>query len=651
MDILNVFTDEFKEILNSELKNVLLDNIEEEQVENPLSKIWESQSTNSSSCSYCLMDFPDVVAQREHYKLDWHRFNLKQSLSGKNPISEHEFNEKSGNDDISSISGSESEKEDTLDTFATAQGKIFLQNKSGQIFSIYKCLVFNKKDDINENILLQKLKSCIENQQWTVLMLGGGHFAGAVFKGGTPILHKTFHCYTVRQGQGGSQSSRDNKSGGSHPKSAGASLRRFNEQALVQHVQDIADQWKAEIEKSSLIFYRAPGPYNRSVLFGGSNPILNRSDVRLRNIPFSTRRATYTEVQRVHNILATTNLYDNVDAVIKQLEKHRTLNKESKRNRIRGPQVNRAKSREIIERPLPTKHSSETNSIADSIPEDDFEENLQLNEADIEISFEHLKVFEDTEKPLSKTGKKKKPKKSKTKRLLEKEDERKKELIEVLCSGNMIKLKELLDNVGKNVEDDHLNVVEDLRIEFLNEVLDDEGNSLMHIAAMNEHVDMVTFLLENNSDPCVKNKKHQTPYSSTSSKEIREAMKQFAKENPDKHNYNKAQIPVNSLTQEEMAEKKKQLRKIKKEKEKIKKEENKLKRIEESEKERFLKLSDREKRALAAERRILVQNGTVSARCFLCASDITGKVPFEYLNNRFCSMDCLKAHRLKNPIL
>lgn len=65
-------------------------------------------------------------------------------------------------------------------------------------------------------------------------MLGGGHFAGAVFNGQDPILHKTFHCYTVRAGQGGSQSSRDNKSGGSQPKSAGASLRRYNEQALLQ---------------------------------------------------------------------------------------------------------------------------------------------------------------------------------------------------------------------------------------------------------------------------------------------------------------------------------------------------------------------------------------------------------------------------------
>lgn len=65
-------------------------------------------------------------------------------------------------------------------------------------------------------------------------MLGGGHFAGAIFKGSEAILHKTFHSYTVRQGQGGSQNSRDNKNATGQPKSAGASLRRYNETTYVQ---------------------------------------------------------------------------------------------------------------------------------------------------------------------------------------------------------------------------------------------------------------------------------------------------------------------------------------------------------------------------------------------------------------------------------
>ncbi|KAK9887756.1 hypothetical protein WA026_000071 [Henosepilachna vigintioctopunctata] len=203
MEVLNVFEKKFEDIIRKEIKSVLLENTEE-NVDKATEKLWESQTMNSMSCSYCRIDFSDVTTQREHYKLDWHRFNLKQSLLGKTPITEQEFNVKNGNDDISSISGSDSEKEDTLDSFATAQGKIFLQNGEGHTFSLHKCLIFNKKDEIDEKVLLNRLNECcVRNKQWTVFMLGGGHFAGAVFKGNDPILHKTFHCYTVRQGQGG----------------------------------------------------------------------------------------------------------------------------------------------------------------------------------------------------------------------------------------------------------------------------------------------------------------------------------------------------------------------------------------------------------------------------------------------------------------
>lgn len=48
-------------------------------------------------------------------------------------------------DDLSSISGSDTEKEETLDTFATAQGKIFFKNDQNVIFSLYKCLVCDRK--------------------------------------------------------------------------------------------------------------------------------------------------------------------------------------------------------------------------------------------------------------------------------------------------------------------------------------------------------------------------------------------------------------------------------------------------------------------------------------------------------------------------
>lgn len=46
--------------------------------------------------------------------------------------------------------------------------------------------------------------------------------------------HKTFHHYTVRARQGTAQGLRDAKTPGSAPRSAGASLRRYNEAALLK---------------------------------------------------------------------------------------------------------------------------------------------------------------------------------------------------------------------------------------------------------------------------------------------------------------------------------------------------------------------------------------------------------------------------------
>jgi len=60
---------------------------------------------------------------------------------------------------------------------------------------------------------------------------------------------------------------------------------------------------------SSVILYRAVGRYNRMVLFGGKNPPFSKNDIRLRRLPFPTRKATFTEVKRVYDILSTIEIY------------------------------------------------------------------------------------------------------------------------------------------------------------------------------------------------------------------------------------------------------------------------------------------------------------------------------------------------------
>lgn len=143
-------------------------------------------------------------------------------------------------------------------------------------------------------------------------MIGGGHFAamvvslaprqtksgpGPMNREATVLAHKTFHRYTTRRKQGGSQSANDNAKGNAH--SAGSSIRRYNEQALVEDVRQLLSDWKGLLDTSDLLFIRATGMTNRRTLFGPyEGQVLRANDPRVRGFPFSTRRATQNELMR-----------------------------------------------------------------------------------------------------------------------------------------------------------------------------------------------------------------------------------------------------------------------------------------------------------------------------------------------------------------
>jgi hypothetical protein len=144
-------------------------------------------------------------------------------------------------------------------------------------------------------------------------MIGGGHFAamvisltprqtkltptGPLSKEATVLAHKTFHRYTTRRKQGGAQSSNDSAKGAAH--SAGASLRRYNEQALTDEVRLLLQDWKGMIDTSELLFIRATGITNRRTLYGPyEGQVLRQNDPRIRGFPFTTRRPTQNELMR-----------------------------------------------------------------------------------------------------------------------------------------------------------------------------------------------------------------------------------------------------------------------------------------------------------------------------------------------------------------
>lgn len=326
----------------------------------------------STSCLLCDATFPSVEEQRRHAKSDWHAYNLKQKLNGRNQATENEF-EKLIDGLEESISGSElsdsdsndEQKDDTLTALlkkqakltqsgqeANAEDDLLPQRKKRNVGSppliwfstpslpantyigVYRSIFTNRDLEGESNlsdILRQKqlspittkavpsqgfdgvpIPSAPRSPQIFLCMIGGGHFAamivslapkmgkkstGAEERQAIVVAHKTFHRYTTRRKQGGSQSANDSAKGAAH--SAGASIRRYNEAALETEIRALLAEWRDLIEKSELIFTRATGSANRRILFGPyDGQVLRHNDPRNRTFPFNTRRATQAELMR-----------------------------------------------------------------------------------------------------------------------------------------------------------------------------------------------------------------------------------------------------------------------------------------------------------------------------------------------------------------
>jgi len=630
-----------KEKVTELLKNIQLLNKDDSDVKTApeadlvTNRIVNLEGFSTKSCSYCQVQFENVDDQRLHYKLDWHRYNLKQSLAGKSAISEDQFDkilEDLEKDEDNEISGSEDEDDDedekSLNYILSRDPKVFLNSNEDKIISIFKCILLDpkQKEFPSEPEFLQIIQNTPNRLTWAIMMLGGGHFAGAIFRGKEVLVHKTFHAYTVRAKQGGSQGAADNKSGGSHPKSAGASLRRYNEMSLMQHIHDITELWEEHLKACQLIFYRATSS-NKNAIFSGKNAVLTRNDERLRTIPFPTKRATFNEVKRVHEVLSKVEILGKIEDMENIFEKSdKKVDKSPLRKRI-----HRSKSREDPRRELP---KIVQDLAKEGLESDENCDHLVLEE--VTLSTLHLQEFENTA-------------------VKEAESELVKlqnELLTAVRSGNNKMLDDLVSSCN-NWEDN-------LKLEdLLNHQFGDSKTTCLHLAAKHGHKSIVKTLLLQGADPSVRDKLKKVPYMLASEKETRNVFRKFLGEFPDKYDYKSAQIPqpMSKEAEEEKAskvnEKKKAQRQVKREKDKIQKGEDQKVKQEKEEKERFLNLSDREKRALAAERRFLNTAGSSTMiqkqLCFSCAADITGKTPFEYADNKFCSVGCVKKHRLKHP--
>ncbi|CAG7835217.1 unnamed protein product [Allacma fusca] len=572
-------------------------------------------------CTTCDVKFVALSDQRQHFRLDWHRYNLKRKSHNQAPVNEENFQEMM--DGLSSISGSDAEDsvsisnplsrllekvivEDLDEKKPTAgsrteritknYSKIYCKTKTNQVISFYAAVLppglgkWHRDSDSLEKVLPYMREVVTRSPKVGIFMISGGHFAAGLFEGTTEILHKTFHSYTVRAKQGGAQGSRDAKNGSSHPKSAGASLRRYNEQAFNQHVQDLLAAWKEKIDQCELIFYRAVS-FNRNILFGGQNPPLDKSDARLKTIPFQTKRPTFSEVKRVLAVLTTIELLGDVETFKSTVLKQ----KRSRSDAVKTKKIiDRAKSRSPIVRDEPP--------IPPSSPETHSEGECELIEVETVIDFQsELQEYGDSfsaQEPKKKGSKKKK---AKTK------------------NDEFVKPTGILELTLKAMQEKNLSLTDELITKlknefpsgesFWNQPVDIQSLTLLHYATKYDLQEIVWTLLDYGCDPTLKDKLGKCSYNWASTKDCRRVYMRFQAEFPDKYDYAKAQVPgpLTKEMEDQKAEKQKALNKIKREKEKMKKQEKKEKQQEIDEKNRYLNLSDREKRALAAERRILGQ--------------------------------------------
>jgi len=328
-----------------------------------------------------------------------------------------------------------------------------------------------------------------------------------------------------------------------------------------------------------------------------------------------TNRPTFKEVQRIHQLFSTFDHYGPCSITEKNLE-------------------------DLIENSTPQKETQKGSPVKTN-------QNKNTDKETASPKQDHLKKRKENQK---------KPKKEKpSPRVLNAFEIQWNKLHKSIIDGKQEILTTFLipadlDN-SDNVDTDERK----LRFAFLiNGYLDfispDLEETLLHAASKQNNNEAIHCLLECGADPCVSNKQGKVPYELATTKKPRDEFRKYMANHPDKYDYQKAKIPsplTAELEQEQQrkaAEKKKQQQKARREKQKAKKAIERQEKRAEKEQKSFESLSDREKRAVMAERRFASQLSS-SLKCSNCKNPLDEKKAFDRFEFKYCSIDCVQAHK------
>lgn len=629
-------------------------------------------------CTSCQVSISD----HSHYKTEWHRVNTKLRSVGAKPVSKTEFENLELENDLADeeeyleerlAQASSSSTQDAADQQAhTGSARITFVTKANETLAVWKSVLLPGKSSTIAQFAASALtlsepidpsfksqtptSSSSENKnlpdplisplalqalpqhpfQWIILLCQGGFFAGAVFRGDQVLKHKRIAKYTVRRKQGGSQMSKDQSKGGIH--SAGASIRRQNEVKLREEIAELLKAWRVEIAQSTRIFLHAPS-FNSSSFYYEGSPI-SRRDPRVRSIPIVTQRPSFVELQRIHLIMSTVEIstFDGIENLKKSMEldvptpkdghsqsaldEARSMRSSSSSiySLTEGEHANWAS--EDVSSTGKITHSQEmprVDLLAKAIDANDIDEVKRLL-LDEEYVFPIPDKAEDFVYPL----------------------------MRAFQLSNEAMVRCLID---------------------CGELLDERSpkyalKTLLHVACETAQDKWVeTLLSEFDANPTILDLYNHTPYDLAKEKSTRLVLRRFAGANPGLWDYTAAKIPPLTDSDEEAAkardaEKRKRKKSAQKEKKKVQKEEAEVLRQEEAARlqanaeeqlareaalertKKILAMSEREKRALAAERRL----NPNAITCDNCGKAIT-TAPFEKFSFKYCSTNCVVEHK------
>merc|ERR1711892_798416 len=543
----------------------------------------ESQPSSSQfTCGTCGVQLAGRDEQIEHYKSEEHRHRIKSKLRAR-------FDSLSSVSSASEVDETDYESDDEdivtsapIDNGEDKRGRVCQEvhyfNEQDDRVSFFRAMVAGKTEMLDDTEVYKRLletrktfqgKGDVQGDRFdAVLLYAAGAFAGAIFVNGEPVFHKVIKKYVCRASQGKAQSTNDLRT---HAKSAGAQIRRENEKALMEKIQAQIEAWAESLSKCRSVFVRMP-KHQKHVMLGALHQIIDDRHI-IRACPCPMHKPRFKEVVRMFNKIFS----------------------------VKVTRSQPADENECGDAETPVVEEESTNSPVDEEPSTDV----------VEVEEEE----EEVKRVIKKTKKKPKKKKveSSTVTPVKSVDysELHQTLYTAIIANQQAGLKAALDLVTTTIPS------VSSRAKWINEPVtgNDLDQTYLHLAAKNNALNSISFLLNANCDPSKRDRNGDVPFRLCGDRGARAVfwswrgeMATLMEQPFSKKFWAQSEIPDPTTIIEKTSKK-----------------------------------APRKKKPKAKKVAVLEINNP----CSYCQVEIV-EVPFKYEDFKFCQMRCLRTHRFDN---